>query len=327
MTIQEMIDKSIEPVKDMDNGYYKILVKSDSKDRSTRWRRYIIICCNSCNNVCAKKISTKTNRYDYVDYCNYRCYQNKHMIRELSYDGNLYTINDIPKKFRNQGLNPIQAWIDRNIASKEYMSEYTKLPCTQPKLKAKRKREWDKIKSDPILLRENLNKKCSWAKTEKGKACAKRYRSKPQAKIKAQHYKAGYYKDNQILWRIRSFMRRIHFDSKIIKNKSWEEYGIDVNLIKSHLIKQAKSLGGYDKVRTNYHIDHIIPISAYNLNDINEIIKCNHPLNLRWLPAKENLSKGCRIRPQDLEIIKTLPKEIYPKGMSLNSVEEIQAQG
>ena len=161
-----------------------------------------------------------------------------------------------------------------------------------------------------------MNKKGSWAKTEKGKACSKRYKDKPQAKLKVQHYKENYYKDNQILWRIRAFMRNIHLNSKITKNKSWEEYGIDICLIKDHLVKQAEPLGGYDKIRKNYHIDHIIPISAYNLNDINEIKKCNHTSNLRWLPAEENMSKGNRIRPQDLEIIKTLPKEIYPKGIT-----------
>ena len=243
------------------------------------------------------------------------------MIRELSYDGNLYTINDIPKHFRYQGLNPIQAWIDRNIKNKEYMEEYVKLPCSQLKLKAKRKREWKKIKSDPVLLRENLNKKCNWTKTEAGKVCGKRNRNKPQAKLKAKCYKARYYKDNQMLWRVRSFMRHIHLDSKVIKNKSWKEYGIDIALIKNHLVKQAIPLGGYNKIRTNYHIDHIIPISAYNLDDINEIKKCNNPFNLRWLRAKENMSKGDRIRPQDLEIIKTLPKDIYPQSI-INLLKE-----
>ena len=71
-------------------------------------------------------------------------------------------------------------------------------------------------------------------------------------------------------------------------------------------IKEMKYLG--------YHIDHIIPISLYDTNDPKELSKCFNPINLRWLSSKENISKGNRIRPQDLEIIKTLPKNIYPKG-------------
>ena len=156
MKVQEMIDRSIEPVIDIENGYYKILVDSNSKDRSVRWRRYIIICCNNCNNIRAKRKSTRTNKYDYSDYCDYRCYQDKNMIRELSYNGELYTINDIPKKYRNQGLNPIQKWIDENIAKKEYMCKYTKLPCTQLKLKAKRKKEWEKIKTRPCSIKRKF---------------------------------------------------------------------------------------------------------------------------------------------------------------------------
>ena len=324
MKIQELIDVSVEPLKDMENGFYKVLVPSNSKDRSYRWRRYIIIFCNNCNNICAKKYATST-KYDYIHYCNYRCYQNKNMIRELIHNGKLYTINDIPKKYRNQGLNPIQKWIDENKSNKEYMRKYINLPCSQVKRKAYRKQEWKKIKNNPILLKENRIKKSLWAKTERGKACSKRYRNKSESKIKSQIYKSNYYKNNQILWRIRTFMRNIHNDSKINKVNSWIEYGINIKLIKEHLVKKATLLGGYDKVRHNYHIDHIIPISLYDINDIEEIKKCNHPLNLRWLPAKENISRGNKIRPQDLEVIKTLPENIYPKGTAQNSLAVFHA--
>ena len=64
----------------------------------------------------------------------------------------------------------------------------------------------------------------------------------------------------------------------------------------------------------NYHIDHIIPMASYNLNDDVEVKKCCNFLNHRWLMGNENSKKGDKIRPQDLEIIKTLPKNIYPKG-------------
>ena len=71
----------------------------------------------------------------------------------------------------------------------------------------------------------------------------------------------------------------------------------------------------------NYHIDHIIPIAKYNLKDKKDVARCFNPLNLRWLSAEENTSKGNRIRPQDLEIIKTLPKDIYPQSI-INLLKE-----
>lgn len=49
------------------------------------------------------------------------------------------------------------------------------------------------------------------------------------------------------------------------------------------------------------HIDHIIPVSSYDFNDLEEIKKCWNPLNLRLLPATENMSKGNKI---DMDLIK-----------------------
>jgi hypothetical protein len=50
-----------------------------------------------------------------------------------------------------------------------------------------------------------------------------------------------------------------------------------------------------------YHIDHIIPCSAYDLTNNNEIKKCWNPKNLRIIPAKENLKKYDKI---DYDLIK-----------------------
>lgn len=52
-----------------------------------------------------------------------------------------------------------------------------------------------------------------------------------------------------------------------------------------------------DYKNKNYpiHIDHIIPSSLFDLTNPEEIKKCWHPHNLRFLPAFENLSKGGRL--------------------------------
>ena len=84
---------------------------------------------------------------------------------------------------------------------------------------------------------------------------------------------------------------------------------------KEHLIKEAEQYGGYDHIRRIYHIDHIIPISCYDIKSYREdMLACNNFMNLRWLTAHENMSKGCHLRLEDIEVIKTLPKEIYPKN-------------
>lgn len=51
----------------------------------------------------------------------------------------------------------------------------------------------------------------------------------------------------------------------------------------------------------NIHVDHIIPVSAYDFNDENEIKKCWHYRNLRLLDGVENMSKNNKI---DYDLIK-----------------------
>ena len=95
------------------------------------------------------------------------------------------------------------------------------------------------------------------------------------------------------------------------------KYGINWNDIVQHLVNKAKLIGETISSMRNkdYEVDHIIPCCLYNLEDANEVAKCFNKHNLRWLPAIENSEKAGLLRPQDLEIIKALPKEIYPQSI------------
>lgn len=62
----------------------------------------------------------------------------------------------------------------------------------------------------------------------------------------------------------------------------------------NHLVcqfKEGMTLDNYGE----WHIDHIIPCSAFNLLDVAEQKKCFHYTNLQPLWAKENISKGNKI--------------------------------
>ena len=47
-----------------------------------------------------------------------------------------------------------------------------------------------------------------------------------------------------------------------------------------------------------WHIDHIRPISSFNLNDPTQQKKCFHFSNLQPLWAKDNLKKGSKFEAQ-----------------------------
>lgn len=75
--------------------------------------------------------------------------------------------------------------------------------------------------------------------------------------------------------------------SKRGKVRRTDEYGINYKKIVEHL-------GNCPGKREDYHIDHIIPISAFDLNDPIQIKEAFTPENHQWLLAKENLSKSDR---------------------------------
>ena len=82
-------------------------------------------------------------------------------------------------------------------------------------------------------------------------------------------------------------------------NNRWEKLvNYDVKQLKKHL--ESTMPDGYswnDFLSGNLHIDHIIPISAFNFSDIEHIdfMRCWNLDNLQLLPAKENLIKSNKL--------------------------------
>lgn len=81
--------------------------------------------------------------------------------------------------------------------------------------------------------------------------------------------------------------------------KSWEVMlGYNANQLKNHLLKTIPE--GYsweDYMFGRLHLDHVIPVSAFNFNKATDIdfSKCWALKNLQLLPAKENIAKGNKI--------------------------------
>jgi len=71
---------------------------------------------------------------------------------------------------------------------------------------------------------------------------------------------------------------KVYLESKMTYGMTWDNYG------------------------SSWHIDHIIPLSRFNLNIDEELKSAAHYLNTRPMWAKENLSKGNKLSKYEAQI-------------------------
>jgi hypothetical protein len=76
--------------------------------------------------------------------------------------------------------------------------------------------------------------------------------------------------------------------NKTGKSFSSKKYGIDFKKI-------IDCLKPFPKDIHKWHIDHIIPLSSFDLEDPKEIKKAFSPENHQWLLASDNIRKGNKI--------------------------------
>jgi hypothetical protein len=48
-----------------------------------------------------------------------------------------------------------------------------------------------------------------------------------------------------------------------------------------------------------WHIDHIRPLSSFDLNNENDLLECSHISNLQPLWAIDNIKKGDKFTPKE----------------------------
>ncbi len=121
------------------------------------------------------------------------------------------------------------------------------------------------------------------------------YRTEEQKQKRRNRYKIRAKTDIQ--YKIKKNLRtRIYLAlSGINKSGSMSEFlGIDIDGFKIYLecmFYEGMTWGNYGE----WHIDHKIPCSFYDLSDVDNQKKCFHYTNLQPLWAKDNLSKGDKI--------------------------------
>jgi len=95
-----------------------------------------------------------------------------------------------------------------------------------------------------------------------------------------------------ILKRMRGRFWQTLKSKKMSKNLHTKElFGCNEDFLRKYLESTFKSGMSWDLGR-KIHIDHIIPCSAFNIENPSELKKCFHYTNLQVLWAEENLRKG-----------------------------------
>lgn len=124
----------------------------------------------------------------------------------------------------------------------------------------------------------------------------KRYRSTPERKAAERRYKHNSRKipANRVNKRMSQMMRKVLRDGKA--GRSWKDF-VDYtpNDLRDHLEKQFTRGMDWEKFMSGeIHIDHIVPVSAFDLGKADEFNACWSLANLRPLWAIENIAKGKR---------------------------------
>ena len=95
------------------------------------------------------------------------------------------------------------------------------------------------------------------------------------------------------------------------KGSAVKDLGCSVQELKIHLEKQFKegmNWGNYGF--RGWHIDHIIPMSFFDLTDQEQLLKAVHYTNLQPMWAKENWAKGMKLDYPQMPIDKHLPLSV-----------------
>jgi len=307
----------------MMNGTFSIR-KYTGKKTGWKWTPSIVKHCSECSEPII--VFGKSIRQMSDSFCNKQCKFRYHHARlePIEYNNKLYTLDDCNPYQIKTYLNPINACINslkaeakrmkdpkymakKRISDAKKQAKYRKLnPLTEEqRLKIYKKNNERYYLNREKRLAQEKERKANW--TPERRAQANRVKNKWAKKDKIK---------NPSKYRIKSVIRGVFDRMGKKKVNRTISYGIDVKAISEYLELLAVKIGKSFKWmhENGYHIDHIIPVNLYNADDEDDFRNCNSKYNLRWLPAKENQSRGDKLRQEDIEIIKTLPTEIYPKS-------------
>ena len=132
----------------------------------------------------------------------------------------------------------------------------------------------------------------------------------------------------RLAWKLRNRLRMALKSQKVDKSeRTMDLVGCCLESLKTHMSKQFRTgMTWENNTLKGWHIDHIKPMSSFDLSDPEEQKKCNNYTNLQPLWWWENLEKGDKINIEKIRIDgDTQSRESLKEATILDYTEKVLA--
>ncbi len=239
--------------------------------------------CSICHGIFSEDNYYKQKQGTYYSYCK-SCYKTK--TREYKWIKKGWDLQDAKKRYNNGILNTTKARGDLIEFRINKHGHKLKIcyKCKKELLVANFYKDKDKYRST-----------C--------KSCKKEYFRIYNKEIRNERRKERFKTDInfKLEYRIRSRMRST-LNGTTKYSSSLELLGCSVLEARNHLEKQFKKGMSWDNYG-KWHIDHIIPVSKFDLADVRQQRQCWHFSNLQPLWARDNMVKYNKLTNAQLKIL------------------------
>ncbi len=164
------------------------------------------------------------------------------------------------------------------------------------------------------ILKTGRCRRCGEKKSNKAQTCnlclakarawAKTFYQIPDVKDRKNNYKRKRCSED-LNFKLSENLRSRLFSAMRYGYKSGSavrDLGCDIETFKFYLESKFKSGMTWENYGSLWHIDHMVPLSHFNLSDRKQLLKACNFKNLQPLWAKENFAKGSKILESPMEI-------------------------
>ena len=204
---------------------------------------------------------------------------------------------------RGRQLAKINRQKPENIEKRRaYLKEYLERPGVSEKRRESDKRRYEQLKQNPEHVEALRIRAQRWqaANKKKYKESLRKWRQKHGSKYFRQRYRT----DAQFAvgQRVRSrVLAALKAKGASKTGRTEELVGCSFDFLRQHIERQFKGKMSWDNPGS-FHIDHIVPLAAFDLSDPMQLrVACNWQ-NLRPIPPKKNMSKGAKLTEPQLPL-------------------------